>query len=298
MHEHLDALEQRMQQLQQAMRSAQLARDNNQVKQLRGELRRTQQAWDALFEQTENEEDGENTDSPDRTPRATPAEPQVLLPAREQVHQVLTLLEVPAAPKLISTVHEAFFAGTLAPSRLTSLRRDEERSYRSAPGARPYYLCPALTSDLLSPARGLLTVSTWPLQDRIVGPLSARVHFLTSALNIADAAERLAPDALPLPARQLLSRYAQNIPGAQTATPEPVLATLPTNKALLARAAQPATPDLALLRRAARDELALHAHGDTTTRTQAAARARSQLDDTALLFGGSFQSARRLRSAP
>ncbi|MGI3202250.1 hypothetical protein ACRJ4W_35640 [Streptomyces sp. GLT-R25] len=148
-----------------------------------------------MFAQAEEDEEngapGENT----APAQAAPAEPQTLLPAREQVHQVLTLLAVPAAPKLISTVHEAFFAGALAPSRLTSLRRDEERSYRSAPGARPYYLCPALTSDLLSPARGLLTVSTWSLEQRIVGPLSARVHFLTSALNIADAAERLDAEA-------------------------------------------------------------------------------------------------------
>ncbi|MGW6769213.1 hypothetical protein ACWGBX_02175 [Streptomyces sp. NPDC055037] len=286
MHEHLDALEQRMHQLQQAMRRAQLARDSDQVKQLRDELRRTQRAWDALFAQAE---EGEESNVPDNggnsaPVQATPAEPQTLLPAREQVHQVLTLLAVPAAPKLISTVHEAFFAGGLVPSRLTSLRRDEERSYRSAPGARPYYLCPALTSDLLSPARGLLTVSTWALEQRIVGPLSARVHFLTSALNIADAAERLDAATLPLPARQLLVRYAQNIPGAQPPIPHSSPAGAPL--------------DLALLRRAAEDELTLHTASDTTTRSQAAARARSQLDAAALLFGGSFQSARRLRSVP
>ncbi|SHH29323.1 hypothetical protein [Streptomyces sp. 3214.6] len=286
MHEHLDALEERMQQLQQAMRRAQLARDSDQVKQLRDELRRTQRAWDALFAQTE---DGEDTSAPGDTSRSAPAqdataEPPALLPAREQVHQVLTLLAVPAAPKLISTVHEAFFAGALAPSRLTSLRRDEERSYRSAPGARPYYLCPALTSDLLSPARGLLTISVWPLEQRIVGPLSARVHFLTSALNIADAAERLDLDSLPLPARQLLVRYAQNIPGAQPPTQQHTAAHAPI--------------DLPLLRRAAQDELALHTDSDTTTRTEAADRARRQLDEAGLLFGGSFQSARRLRSVP
>ncbi|MEU0785364.1 hypothetical protein ABZ341_27760 [Streptomyces sp. NPDC006173] len=286
MHEHLDALEQRMQQLQQAMRRAQLARDSDQVKQLRDELRRIQRAWDALFAQAEEaEENNPSGSSENDTPAgAAPAEPQTLLPAREQVHQVLTLLAVPAAPKLISTVHEAFFTGALAPSRLTSLRRDEERSYRGAPGARPYYLCPALTSDLLSPARGLLTVSTWSLEQRIVGPLSARVHFLTSALNIADATERLDPDTLPLPARQLLARYAQNIPGAQP----PISQSHPVGAPL----------DLALLRRAAEDELTLHTESDTASRTQAAARARSQLDDAALLFGGSFQSARHLRSVP
>ncbi|WP_330237486.1 hypothetical protein [Streptomyces sp. NBC_00525] len=286
MHEHLDALEQRMQQLQQAMRRAQLARDNGQVKQLRDDLRRAQRAWDALFEQAEDTEETAAREETSRgTPaHSTPAEPVTPLPAREQVHQVLTLLAVPAAPKLISTVHEAFFAGALAPSRLTSLRRDEERSYRSAPGARPYYLCPALTSDLLSPARGLLTVSTWPLEQRIVGPLSARVHFLTSALNIADAAERLDTDTLPLAARQLLTRYAQNIPGAQPPIQQRTTVGPPI--------------DLPLLRRAAQDELALHTDTDTTTRTEAAQRARYQLDDAGLLFGGSFQSARRLRSVP
>ncbi|MEU2309411.1 hypothetical protein [Streptomyces misionensis] len=284
MQEHLDALEERMQQLQQAMRSAQLARDSEQVKQLRAELRRTQRAWDALFEQAEDTEETPADDEAHRAPaQKKPAQqPPVELPAREQVHQVLTLLAVPAAPKLISTVHEAFFTGALAPSRLTSLRRDEERSYRSAPGARPYYLCPALTSDLLSPARGLLTVSTWPLEQRIVGPLSARVHFLTGALNIADATDRFSGDTLPLPARHLLLHYARNIPGAHPSAPHTTGTDLPV--------------DLTMLRRAAQDELALHAASDSTTRAQAATRARRQLDAVGLLFGGSFESARRLRS--
>jgi len=286
MHEHLDALEERMQQLQQAMRRAQLARDSDQLKELRGELRRAQRSWDALFAQAEEADGTDDAPGPDTSRSASAQAPapeqSAMLPAREQVHQVLTLLTVPAAPKLISTVHEVFFAGGLAPSRLTSLRRDEERSYRSAPGARPYYLCPALTSDLLSPARGLLTVSNWPLEQRIVGPLSARVHFLISALNIADAAERFDVDSLPLAARRLLTRYAQNIPGAQPPIQKP---------------ASPHAPvDLPLLRRAAQDELALHTDSDTTTRTQAATRARRQLNDAEVLFGGSFQSARRLRS--
>ena len=95
-----------------------------------------------------------------------------LLPLREQVHQALTLLGAPAAPKLIIAVHEAFHVGELAPARLTSLRRDEERSFRSAPHSRPYYLCSALTADLLAPARGLLAVSTWPMATRVIGPLS------------------------------------------------------------------------------------------------------------------------------
>ena len=112
-------------------------------------------------------------------------------------------------------MHAAFFTGQLAPSRLASLRRDEERSYRSAPGARPYYLCPALTSDLLSPARALLCVSTWPLEQRIMGPLSPRVDFLTAAIRTADTARGLSGTGPASPAAErLLRRFAMNIPGA------------------------------------------------------------------------------------
>ena len=90
------------------------------------------------------------------------------------MHQALTLLGAPAASRLIVAVHDAFYAGRLPGARLTSLRRDEERSFRSAPYARPYYVCAALTADLLAPARGLLVLSTWRMDRRIIGPLSPR----------------------------------------------------------------------------------------------------------------------------
>ncbi|MET8621668.1 MULTISPECIES: hypothetical protein [Streptomyces] len=190
---------------------------------------------------------------------------------------------MPAAPKLISQVHEALFAGPLPTTRLATLRRDEERSYHSAPGARPYYLCPALTSDHLSPARALLTISVWPLEERILGPLSARVHYLTSALKFTEAVQRLAPtpETMTLGARQLVDHYALNIPGA-----------LPAD-----RPQDPATtPDLAMLREAAQQELAIHTDDDTHDRRDAAHRARQQLDEAGQLFGAPFQTARHLRS--
>ena len=67
------------------------------------------------------------------------------------------------APRLIATVHEAFFGATFPTTRVTSLERDEERSFRTAPFARPYYICAALSADYLAPSRGLLAVSTWPV---------------------------------------------------------------------------------------------------------------------------------------
>jgi hypothetical protein len=254
MQEALDALENRIAELRHAIRTALAAREQDRVRELRAELRRTERSWDALVTPADRAED-------DRQGLAS------LLPAREQVHQALTLLGVPAAPKLIGAVHAAFFTGQLTASRLASLRRDEERSYRAAPGARPYYLCPALTSDLLSPARALLCVSTWPLEQRIMGPLSPRVDFLTAAIRTAEAARALSgTGAVSTAVERLLRRFAMNIPGAGPAH----------------HGGSAAAETIA---RAARAELDIHSSQDQDDRAQAAHRARQQLDDTAQLFG-------------
>jgi hypothetical protein len=129
-----------------------------------------------------------------------------LLPLREQVYEVLSLLQVPAAPKLIATVHGAFFGATFPTTRLTSLKRDEERSFRAAPFARPYYICAALSADYLTPARGLLAISTWPMERRVIGSLSPRVDFLTAAVRVAEAIERIPTP--PLTARRAREQLA------------------------------------------------------------------------------------------
>nr|WP_240940390.1 hypothetical protein [Planosporangium flavigriseum] len=230
-----------------AVRQTVLAGDRAQARVLRAELRRAEREWDAAL-------DGLVEKMPDAP----------LVPLRDQVHNALTLLGAPAAPKLVIAVHEAFFAGEIVGARLTSLRRDEERSFRSAPRQRPYYLCSALTADLLAPARGLLAVSTWPLSRRIVGPLSARVDFLTAAIRIAEQVER-APAAT-----KLLWRFAENIPGAAA----PGFAEV-----------QPE-----VVARAARAELAVHEDADRSHREAAAERARTKLDDAAQLFGSRMRA--------
>ncbi|MDL4770628.1 MULTISPECIES: hypothetical protein [Thermomonosporaceae] len=204
--------------------------------------------------------------------RASGSSRRGMLPVREQVHQALTLLGAPAAPKLIGSVYSAFFPGEVAGTRLTSLRRDEERSFRTAPYARPYYLCAALTADLLAPARGMLTVSTWPLEQRIAGPLSPRTDFLTAAIRVAEHAGR--GGARPAASVQrLLWRFASNIPGAATGTV--------------------GTVDPADLMEAARAELDVHREADARQRARAAERARAQLDDAERLFGSRLRAMRR-----
>jgi len=250
----MEALERRIEQLRAEVRRAVTSGDRVRAQALRGELREAQQAWEDRLAELEQP----LVVAPQEVPhRAGP-----LLPVREQVHQALNLLGVPAAPRLIIAVHEAFFAGTLTPARLTSLRRDEERSFRSAPYARPYYLCAALTADLLAPARGLLAVSTWPAERRVIGPLSPRVDYLTAAIRVAETLLRIAgpgPGAL-----RLLRRFAVNIPGA-------------------AESVKSMQPDVVL--QAARVELEIHQDDDHAHRKAAASRARTQLDDVEQLFG-------------
>ena len=291
MAEHIEVLEQRIGALRAEVRRAALAGDREHARSLRRELREAQEAWDdALADLADSppREAGTPAPQPGQPPRALapgasagagrpapsgagagPAGGGLLLPLREQVHQTLTLLTVPAAPRLISAVHQALFAGAIPAARLTSMRRDEERSFRSAPFARPYYLCAALTADLLAPARGLLAISTWPMERRVIGPLSPRVDYLTAAVRIAESVQRI-PGPGPA-AWRLLWRFAVNIPGAAT---------------------RPGAVDTAAVIRAARAELEIHAGPDAATRHAAAARARSQLSDAGQLFGS------RLRADP
>ncbi|MEO5876228.1 MAG: hypothetical protein ABIQ26_14615 [Streptosporangiaceae bacterium] len=247
-----DLLEQRIATLRTEVRLAVAGGDRGRARELRAELRRIEQAWDTAV-----------------MAPATPEAPRVI-PVRDQVHHALNLLGVPSAPKLILGVHEAFFSGELAASQLTSLRRDEERSFRTAPYARPFYLCAGLTADLLAPARGLLAVSTWPLPTRMIGPLSPRTDFLTAAISVAEHLERL--DTEPGPAaRRLLWRFAAGIP----------------------RATGPhGSVEASAVRAAAHAELDVHLAADTVFRREAAQRADQQLDTPTQLFGARLQGAR------
>ncbi|MGW2017601.1 hypothetical protein [Streptomyces sp. NPDC001927] len=279
MSDPLDALEKSIGTLRRAIRDAAAAGDTERAGELRMQLRRAERAWDALVDAGEPA-----APPPSPVPQAAPVSRGSQLPAREHVHRALMLIGAPAAPKLIVGVHEAFFPGELSASKLSSLRRDEERSYRSSPGARPYYLCPALAHDLLTPVRALLTISTWTLEQRIMGPLSPRVDFLTSAIGIAEAVHTAAASTGegPTPeALRLLWRFAVNIPDA------------------IARdvSSHGGELDAQQVISAARAELDVHADADRANRTAAARKARKSLGGNEQLFGAPSQGVTHLRSA-
>ncbi|MFJ8546116.1 hypothetical protein ACIRFH_29735 [Streptomyces sp. NPDC093586] len=275
----LEELEERLSQLRARLREARRARDNAAASRLRRELRTAEEAWERALDAEETAgAAAEDQQSPLHSAdfrgtrrtisRPAPREkrsPAGAVPVREQVHQSLTLLGAPASPKLISSVYEAFFSEPLVATKLASLRRDEERSFSAQGYARPYYICAALTHDRLTPARGLLAVSVWPLERRIIAPLSQRADFLTHAVGTAEQIERLTSAGHPPSdaAWQLLRRFALNIPGAYD------------NDDL----------DPARVISAARTEAAVHQESDDAGRRAAAERARTQLTDTQQLFG-------------
>jgi hypothetical protein len=245
----VDELDEQIASLKAALRQALAVGDRPQARVLTADLHAAERAWHEAVEAL-----GPGSGQRDGS----------LLPLREQVHSALTLLTVAAAPRLVAQVYNACFGGDINSAKLTSLRRDEERSFRSAPFARPYYLCAALAADRLTPVRGLLAVSTWPLERRVIGALSPRVDFLAAAVSIAEHTKRLAE--VDRAAGRLLWLFAENIPGA-------------------ADGIGSARPDAVI--RAARSELQTHERDDRSHREAAAARARAQLDDAAQLFGHS-----------
>jgi hypothetical protein len=278
MSDPLDALENSISTLRRAIRDASAAGDSERAGELRAQLRRAERAWDALIDT------GEPAPAP--PPRTVPDTPPAAfgsqLPAREHVHRALMLLGTPAAPKLIVGVHEAFFPGELSTSKLSSLRRDEARSYQSSPGARPYYLCSALAHDALTPVRALLTISTWPLEQRIIGPLSPRVDFLTGAIRIGEAvhaAETSAGGGPGPAALRLLWRFAANIPDALPSSTPGRESALDTQQVI----------------DAARTELDVHLDADRAVRSEASRRARA-LDEAEQLFGAPPQNVTHLRA--
>jgi hypothetical protein len=189
------------------------------------------------------------------------------LPVREQVARVLTLLGRPATVSLIREVAAARYGDQIPGPRLASLRRDEHRSWRSAVEAvrassRPVYVVPALTYDRLAPVRGLLALSSWPLELRLVAPASHRVDLLHAVDRLAGELAA-APEAAWVPElERLLWRLASSVPGA-------------TDREM--------RPDT--VRAAVEAELSRLVATDTAERAAAAERARAQLGEEQRLFG-------------
>ena len=105
MTEAVEDLEQRITRIRTAVREAVLAGDRERANTLRRDLRQAEQDWEDALAAAENvradadAESAEGAGARRAAPRAGTS--PSLLPLREQVHEALSLLTVPAAPRLI-----------------------------------------------------------------------------------------------------------------------------------------------------------------------------------------------------
>jgi hypothetical protein len=165
---------------------------------------------------------------------------------------------------LIADYAEARFGERIEPRAFAAIRRDERRAWGSS-SARPTYVVPALEGRFYQPIRGLLALSNWPPERRLVGPWSERADHLAATAQLArqlawlndrdpEVAERLAP---------IVAGMARSIPGAIEGD----------------------EVDTARVEAAAEAEREALLQRDEIWRREAAARARGQLSDDELLWG-------------
>jgi hypothetical protein len=184
--------------------------------------------------------------------------------SRQVIAGALAEIGVACRARVVSDYAEARFGQRVEPRTLAALRRDERRAWDKS-SARPTYIVPALEGRYFQPVRGLLTLSEWPLERRLLGPWSERADHLAATAQLArqlawlserDAAvaERLAP---------VVAEMAASIPGALEG---PGLDTARVESAALA-------------------ELGPLGDRDEPWRREAAARARQQLPREQQLWG-------------
>jgi hypothetical protein len=187
--------------------------------------------------------------------------------SRQVVAGALAEIGVPCRVKVLVDYAEARFGERVESRALAALRRDERRAWGKS-SARPVYIVPALEGRFFQPVRGLLTLSDWPLERRLMGPWSERADHLAATaqlarqlawLSVRDSAVagRLAP---------VVAGMAQSIPGALEGR----------------------EVDTARVEAAAEAERAALAVRDEPWRREAAARARAQLTEEQQLWGTSI----------
>jgi hypothetical protein len=186
--------------------------------------------------------------------------------ARQVVAGALAEIGVACRAKIVTEYAEARFGQRVEPRTLAALRRDERRAWDKS-SARPTFIVPALEGRYFQPVRGLLTLSDWPLERRLLGPWSERADHLAATAQLARqlawrserdtaVAERLAP---------VVADMAASIPGAIDADSPGV--------------------DTARVVEAAEAERRPLVDRDEPWRHDAAARARSQLPLEQQLWG-------------
>jgi hypothetical protein len=159
-------------------------------------------------------------------------------PIREVVLEVLNYLGWPQNARFLEEYLWARHQLHLESRAFASLRRDEQRAWQRAPGARDAYLVPALNPDGTANPKWL-TSSAWELERRVVASAQTERLFdlqKVAVLNVQGSRG---------PLGTLLERSAKQVLGID---PPPVSATAPQTRAWRAHVREHAKALIALIR--------------------------------------------------
>jgi hypothetical protein len=118
-------------------------------------------------------------------------------PLRDILLETLAEANTPLNSLLIASVLQPLTGRAVPSTRFGTLATDEQKSFDSK-SARPVYLCHCLTHDAGQAMKRYWARSDWPLEERIVGPMSGRILFLRGAawtIALAKSAAGTAVDA-------------------------------------------------------------------------------------------------------
>lgn len=101
-------------------------------------------------------------------------------PLREQLLDALQEAGAPLNSLLIASVFRPLSGREVPSTRFGTLSADEQKSFDSG-RPKPVYLCHGLTHDQGLAMKRFWARSDWPLEERIVGPMTGRVLFLRGA---------------------------------------------------------------------------------------------------------------------
>lgn len=108
-------------------------------------------------------------------------------PLRDLTLELLQDAGVPLNSLLLANIIRPLFGRDIPATRFGTLANDEAKSYDSS-RARPVYLCHCLTHDKGQAVKRFWARSDWDLAERVIGPMTGRVHFLEGAawtINLA-----------------------------------------------------------------------------------------------------------------
>jgi hypothetical protein len=187
--------------------------------------------------------------------------------SRQAVTEALAEIGVPCRARNLADYVEARSGERIDSRAFAALRRDERVAWRKG-SARPVFIVPALEGRFFQPVRGLLSLSDWPLERRLIGPWSERADHLAATAQLAKQLAWLSGRDAAVAQRlaSVVAGMARSVPGAVDSQ----------------------EVDTARVESAAEAEHAALAERDEPWRKEAAARARAQLSEEQQLWGASI----------